>query len=98
MEKSFIKKIYQAHQQAKPFLDKQRIEIFVDEVFRFLFQLEKKHYHSISDIQIRLNEIKEDLCDILFEVMEDKPKTIAIVDEFARALPDIYDASIEDAK
>lgn len=97
MEKSFIRKIYQEHQRAKPFLDKHRIEVFIDEVFRFLFQLEKKQYHSISDIQTRLNEIKEDFCDILFEVMDDRQKTIAIVDEFAQALPNIYDALLEDA-
>ncbi|HLS12055.1 MAG TPA: hypothetical protein VK050_07830, partial [Flavobacteriaceae bacterium] len=79
MEKKFVEKIYQRHLQSKPFFDKKRIESFIDKMFRFLFQLEKKQYHSISDIQTRLNEIKEDFCDILFEVMDDRQKTIAIV-------------------
>lgn len=98
MEKSFIEKIYQRHLKAKPFLDKQRIESFIDEMFRFLFQLENKKYHSTSEIEVRLNEIKEEFCSILLEVMDDKPKTIAIVDAFVEALPAIYETLLEDAK
>lgn len=97
MEKSFIKKIYQQHLQAKPFLDKQRIESFIDEVFRFLFQLEDKKYASIAEIHARLNEIKEDFCAILIEVLNDKSQTIAIVDVFTEALPEIYETLLEDA-
>ena len=98
MEKEFIEKIYQRHVQAKPFLDKKRIEYFIDEMFRFLFQLENKKYHSTAEIQRRLNEIKETFCDILLEVMDDKPKTVAIVDTFMQELPGIYESLIEDAK
>lgn len=97
MEKSFIKRIYQQHLQAKPFLDKKRIDSFIDEVFRFLFQLEDKKYASISAIYARLNEIKEEFCEILLEVMDDKAKTIAIVEEFTQALPTIYETLLEDA-
>lgn len=97
MEKKFIKRIYQEHLQAKPFLDKKRIESFIDEVFRFLFQLEDKQYTSLVAIQERLNEIKQEFCDILFEVIADKQKTVAIVDVFVEALPSIYEALLEDA-
>lgn len=97
MQKKFIKKIYQEHLKAKPFLDKRRIEFFVDEVFNFLFQLEDKQYTSISAIQLRLNEIKQEFCDILHEVIADRAKTVAIVDVFADALPEIYEALLEDA-
>lgn len=97
MEKSFIKKLYQEHLAAKPFLDKKRIESFIDEVFHFLFQLEDKKYLSINAIQDRLKEIKEEFCLVLLEIMDDKSKTIAIVDEFTKALPEIYQSLLDDA-
>src|SRR5690625_2707392 len=98
MEKKFVEKIYQRHLQSKPFLDKKRIESFIDKMFRFLFQLENKKYRSADDIQIRLEEIKKEFCIILLEVMDDEPKTIAIVDAFVEALPGIYESLLEDAK
>ena len=98
MEKSFIERIYQRHLQAKPFLDKKRIESFIDEMFRFLFQLENKKYSSVSDVQTRLDEIKKEFCIILLEVMDDEPNTIAIVEGFIQALPAIHTALLEDAK
>ena len=98
MEKKFVEKIYQRHLQSKPFLDKKRIESFIDKMFRFLFQLENKKYRSADDIQIRLEEIKKEFCIILLVVMDDEPKTIAIVDAFVEALPGIYESLLEDAK
>lgn len=98
MEKSFIKKLYQEHLEAKPFLDKKRIEFFVDEVFRFLFQLEDRQYPNINAIQERLNELKDEFCLVLLEIMDDKEKTLALVDEFTEALPDIHDRLLEDAQ
>lgn len=97
MEKVFIQKIYQQHLKAKPFLDKQRIDSFIDDMFRFLFQLEDKKYTSISRINLRVNTIKEEFCEILLEVLDDKEKTIAIVEEYMQALPAIYDTLLEDA-
>jgi|SRR5699024_8763917 len=97
MQRKFIKKIYQQHLEAQPFLDKKRIESFVDEVFHFLFQLENKRYSSINSIQLRLKEIKDEFCNILLLVMKDRARTIAIVEEFGEALPYIYEALLEDA-
>src|SRR5690625_6201725 len=42
-------------------------------------------------------DINEDFCYRLCEVIVDRQKTFAIVDEFAQALPNIYDALLEDA-
>lgn len=97
MEKSFIKKIYLAHQQAKPFLDKQRIESFIDEVFRFLFQLEDRPYPSVNAIEERFEEIKDEFCLVLLEIMDDKPKTLSIVDTFTQTLPELHESLLEDA-
>lgn len=98
MEKNFIKKLYAEHQQAMPFINKKRIDTFIEEVFHFLFHLENKRYASLKDFDLRLSEIKKEFCEILLEVMDDKAKTIRIVEEFVEALPTIYDALLEDAK
>lgn len=97
MDKNFIKKIYLEHQQAKPLLDKKRIESFIDEVFRFLFQLEDRPYPTINSIQERFDEIKEEFCLVLLEIMDDRPKTLSIVENFTEALPKLHESLLEDA-
>lgn len=98
MEKSFIQKLHQEHLKAKPFLDKKRIESFIDEVFRLLFQLEDRQYPTVEDIQKRLNELKDEFCLVLLEIMDDKAKTLKLVEEFTEALPEIHETLLEDAR
>ena len=98
MNKNFIKNLYKANLEADVYLDKQRIEQFVDTVFRFLFQLEDKKYHSIQAVQMRLEELKSEFTGILFNVLNNKQEAETIVEEFSEKLPELYDALLKDAQ
>lgn len=98
MNKKFIKNLYKANLEADVYLDKQRIEKFVDTVFRFLFQLEDKKYHSIQAVQMRLEELKSEFTGILFNVLNNKQEAETIVEEFSEKLPELYDALLKDAQ
>ena len=98
MNKKFIKNLYKANLEADVYLDKQRIEQFVDTVFRFLFQLEDKKYHSIQAVQMRLEELKSEFTGILFNVLNNKQEAETIVEEFSEKLPELYDALLKDAQ
>lgn len=97
MNKKFITQLYQANQRPTSYLDKKRIEEFVDIVFRFLFQLEDRKYDSIASIQIRLQELKTEFTGILFNILNNKQEVINIVENFESALPHLYEALLEDA-
>ena len=98
MNKRFIKKLFEANRESTVYLDKQRIEQFIDIVFRFLFQLEEKKYHSIQVVQMRLEELRTEFTGILFSVLNNKQEAEMIVNEFSEKLPELYDALLKDAK
>lgn len=98
MNKNFIKSLYRANLNANVYLDKQRIEEFVDTVFRFLFQLEDKKYHSIQAVQMRLEELKSEFTGILFNILNNKQEAESIVEEFSEQLPYLYEALLKDAE
>lgn len=97
-KKKFIAKLYQANQSTHLYLDKKRIEDFIDIVFRFLFQLEDRKYHSADAIQIRLTELRTEFNGILFNILNDQEKVQKICKDFENAFPEIYDALLEDAQ
>jgi len=97
-KKKFIAKLYQANQNTHLYLDKKRIEDFIDIVFRFLFQLEDRKYHSVDAIQIRLTELRTEFNGILFNILNDQEKVHKICKDFEDAFPEIYDALLEDAQ
>lgn len=98
MDKKFIKNLYKANLEASVYLDKQRIEQFVDTVFRFLFQLENKKYHSIQAVQMRLDELRSEFTSILFNILNNKQEAEAIVDTFSEKLPELYASLLKDAQ
>lgn len=98
MEKRFLTELYKANQDNKLHLDKQSIETFIDTVFRFLFQLEDKHYHSIVAVQLRLEELRTAFRGILFNILNNRTEVDEIVDKFSNALPYICEALKEDAQ
>lgn len=98
MNKQFIKKLFQANCESTVYLDKQRIEQFVDTVFRFLFQLEDKKYHSIQAVQMRLEELRSEFTGILFNVLNNKQEAENIVNEFSNQLPKLYNSLLKDAQ
>lgn len=98
MNLSFIKKLYKANQDATVYLDKQRIESFMDIVFRFLFQLEDKKHDSIHAVQMRLEELRTEFLGILFNVLNNREQAQKIAEEFAESLPDLYESLLKDAQ
>lgn len=98
MDITFLKKLFREHQIAQPYIDKRRIECFVDDVFHFLFQLEDFQYNSLDTIQQRLNGIKEEFYQVLLILVEDTKRVDEIVCEFTENLPNIYDSLLEDAE
>ncbi|MFA5668157.1 MAG: serine O-acetyltransferase [Balneolaceae bacterium] len=97
MKKEFISELYQANKNSTVYLDKKRIEDFIDIVFRFLFQLEDRKYHSESAIQLRIEELKAEFNSILCNILNDKEEAKSIADNFGNALPLIYKALLKDA-
>lgn len=98
MKKEFISELFQANKNSNQYLDKKRIEDFIDTVFRFLFQLEDKKYHSIHAIQLRIDELKEEFNGILFNILNNKEDAKSIAEDFGNALPLIYNALLKDAQ
>lgn len=98
MNKKFITKLYQANKDTSLYLDKKRIEDFIDIVFRFLFQLEDKKYHSVAAIQVRIEELKTEFNGILFSILNNKEEAKSIVDSFDSSFPMIYEDLLKDAQ
>ncbi len=97
MDKLFVNRIFEQSKKSSPYLDKKKIEDFIDIVFRFLFHLEDRTYDSPIEIQNRFQELGNEFSEILLQILKDKKKVKHIVDEFSETFPDIYDSLMKDA-
>lgn len=98
MNTNFLKILFIEHQKAQPYIDKRRIECFIDEVFHFLFQLEDRPYKSLNSMQLRLQELELEFRRVLESVMEDVDVATNLVSEFTDSIPKIYETLLEDAQ
>lgn len=90
MQAKFIKELLHKNESSQSFLDKYRIEKYIDTLYHFLFQLEDKKYQSEQALKIRIETLKNELISILFNINNNVEKSHKIADDFFEALPSIY--------
>ncbi|WP_010256377.1 serine O-acetyltransferase [Myroides injenensis] len=90
MQAKFIKELLHKNESSQSFLDKYRIEKYIDTLYHFLFQLEDKKYLSEQALKIRIETLKNELISILFNINNNVEKSHKIADDFFEAMPSVY--------
>ena len=98
MTNQFLDKLLENNLGSDIYFDKKRIEKFTDNLFHFLFQLEDRKYHSKEALQIRIEQFKNELTTLLFNINKDANYAKNIVNSFFEALPKIYFILLDDAQ
>ncbi|MFC6268994.1 serine O-acetyltransferase [Frigoriflavimonas asaccharolytica] len=92
----FAKRIHEGYSTRKYDIDKKKIEEFIDRFFHFAFFLEYQRCSELSNIELRLEQFKKELKEIIHSVSgEDAHAKVEIL--FA-VFPKIYEMLENDAQ
>lgn len=100
MDSSFIRRIYQSHQQCPQCPRPQKVATFFEQLLGFLFpDLSLEEFESEKDLEFYLINLKEELYEILFmypnrESIQTENKSKLFFD----LLPEMYERLLEDKK
>lgn len=92
----FATRLHEGYSNRKYDIDKKKIEHFIDRFFRFIFFLEYQRCSEYNDIELRLNNFKNEFNEILFSVTDEKES--AETELFFKSFPKIYKSLENDAQ
>lgn len=100
MEKSFIERLFQAHQNAKQIPSPQQVCNWLNGLLQVLFpDLSGRQYRNIREFEQHYNDIKLELYRILQTIEHDLPDSAeAIETAFLQRLPQVYATLLLDAE
>lgn len=93
---SFADRLHKGYSNRKFDIDKQKIESFIDRLFRFIFFLEYQRCSNYENIKARLDDFKNEFQTILFSVTEESESLKT--EQFFESFPKIYETLENDAK
>lgn len=96
--KDFISLLYKNSKEITHHTDKQQIERFIDELFRFLFLINEKICYSRLSIEIRYQELRLKFIDIASNYLEDDSKSQLLETYYDEILPEIHKKLEQDAQ
>ena len=94
----FISLLYDKSKEITHYSSKQKVERFIEGLFRFLFLIEEKTCLSRSNIEARYYELKREFSEIVVQFLDDKQKLSFIEEHFDTNLPVIYKKLCKDAQ
>ncbi len=95
----FIHQLYLQHQQsARTFPDKMLAAEFIDGFFQYLFIPGRQKKLSEFELCRELESYKSHLSTLIYDVIGDGDRTQDIAQSFFEALPDVYNALLQDAQ
>ena len=96
--KQFIKLLLQNNAKLGNLPDKDLAEQFIDDIFQFLFIPKTGINQKESDLEKGLYALKSHLATLIYDVVNDGPKSQTQADVFFEALPGLYDTLQKDAE
>ena len=97
MSKAFIQLLYDRNQRISAFPNKESIDEFVDQLFRYLFAPSARRGQSLTETEKEFDSLKSHLTTLVYEVSQDGPQSQEAAEAFFAVLPDIYQALLKDA-
>lgn len=99
MPAQFINELFQYNSKCfLGFPDKKASGSFIDGLFNFLFLPNGIRCKKESEIEIEFQELKNNLTELLLDVLPDENRAQILSDNFFSAIPDIYRQLIKDAE
>ncbi|HMO37847.1 MAG TPA: serine O-acetyltransferase [Saprospiraceae bacterium] len=100
MEKSFIERLFQAHQHAKQIPSPQQVCNWLNGLLQVMFpDLSGRQYRNIREFEQHYNDIKLELYRILQTIEQDLPNSAEAVEmAFMKRLPQVYETLLLDAE
>lgn len=95
---NFREYLHQGYHRRKYDIQKKRIEDFIDDFFHFAFFLDYHRCTTPNEIEIRLICFRNEFCEILQSVIDEKEKTEHLANYFFEKFPEVYFALENDAK
>jgi serine O-acetyltransferase len=96
-QQAFITTLHNREYQSPIIYDRSLAVDFIDGLFHFLFTPDKSEVASLDKIQRTLQNIRNTLSALLFDVLNEKEEAEAITENFFKNLPEIYRLLIKDA-
>lgn len=94
---SLLSELYEQSSAITHHTSKQRIEHFIEGIFRFLFLIEERTCISKATIEARYEELKYDFVHIVNNFLENEKQKAQVADYYDCILPEIYNKLKEDA-
>lgn len=98
MDFDFKEYLHQGYHRRKYDIEKKRIEDFIDDLFHFIFFLDHHRCTSQNEIELRLEDFKNEFSAILSSVVEDKAHTEKLTSYFFGKFPQVYRSLENDAQ
>ena len=98
-QQNFIKRLFIQNSKAfSTFPDKELAEAFIDELFDFLFLPKSVRHKQPADLEKEFESLKSHFSSLVYDVLFDGEKAQTITEVYFDAIPEIYDALIQDAE